>query len=207
MPQGLFVTLEGGEGAGKSTQLAHLADWLRQRGRDVVVTREPGGTELGERVRDILLHHRGAMAVETEVLLLFSARAEHLAQVVRPALAAGSIVLCDRFTDATYAYQCGGRGFPAERVASLESWVQQGLQPDLTFLLDVPVEVGMSRAGRRAVLDRFEREQHAFFERIRAHYLMAAAREPKRFRVIAADRDETEVTRALTAALQQVLGG
>lgn len=207
MKQGLFITLEGGEGAGKSTQLAHIATWLRAHHHDVVLTREPGGTELGERLREVLLHHRGSMAVETEVLLLFAARAEHLATVIRPSLAQGKTVLCDRFTDATYAYQSGGRGFPSERVADLEHWVQQGLQPDLTLLLDLPIEIGMGRAGQRGVFDRFEREQHSFFERVRSYYLAAAAREPKRFRVIDAAPSESDVSRSITQALEEVLGG
>ncbi|MBI3900183.1 MAG: dTMP kinase [Gammaproteobacteria bacterium] len=204
---GLFITFEGGEGAGKSTQLQRVADWLRAQQRDVVVTREPGGTELGERVREILLHHRGSMAVETEVLLLFTARAEHLAEVIRPALAAGKIVLCDRFTDATYAYQCGGRAFPRARIAALEHWLQQGLRPNLTLLLDVPVVVGMERAGRRGSSDRFEREQLEFFERVSAEYRAAAEREPQRFRLIDASRSEAEVTVAIIAALKEVVHG
>lgn len=207
MARGLFVTLEGGEGAGKSTQLTRAADWLRTHGHDIVVTREPGGTELGERVRDILLHHRGSMAVETEILLLFAARAEHLSSVIRPALAAGKTVLCDRFTDATYAYQSGGRRFSAERIAVLERWVQDDLRPDFTLLLDVPVDVGMERAGRRGVFDRFEREQRAFFERVRAAYLATAAREPGRFRVIDATRSEAEVSEAIATVLAQVPHG
>lgn len=207
MKPGIFITLEGGEGAGKSTQLAHIASWLRTHGHDVVLTREPGGTELGERLREVLLHHRGGMAVETEVLLLFAARAEHLATVIRPALASGKTVLCDRFTDATYAYQSGGRGFPAERVAELEQWVQQGLQPDLTLLLDLPIDVGMGRAGQRSEPDRFEREQHSFFERVRSYYLAAAAREPKRFRVVDATPSQADVSEAITEILKEALHG
>src|SRR5690606_40286049 len=131
MRRALFITLEGGEGAGKSTQLRAIADWLRRRGRDVVVTREPGGTPLGERLREVLLHGQGDMSPDAEALLMFAARAEHLARVIRPALAAGRSVLCDRFTDATYAYQGGGRGIPATRLAALEQWGQGGLRPDL----------------------------------------------------------------------------
>jgi dTMP kinase len=207
MKRGELITLEGGEGAGKSTQLTHIADWLRSKGRDVVVTREPGGTNIGERIREILLHHRGGMTVETETLLMFAARAEHLTQVIRPSLAAGKTVLCDRFTDATYAYQGGGRGLPRERIAELERAVQAGLQPQLTILLDLPTDVGLARAGQRGVFDRFESEQREFFERVRAAYLEAATREPGRFRVIDASRPETDVTRAITAALEAFLHG
>lgn len=205
MGRALFITLEGGEGAGKSTQLEAMKDWLISRGREVLVTREPGGTPLGERVREILLQPAGEMTVETETLLIFAARAEHLARVIRPALAAGKTVLCDRFTDATYAYQGGGRGLPRARIAELEGWVQDGLRPDLTILLDLPVEMGLKRAARRGQPDRFEREQRAFFERVRAAYLTAAAREPRRVRVIDASANTREVTQAIVATLEQQL--
>lgn len=205
MRRGLFITLEGGEGAGKSTQLEAVKDWLVGRGRGVIVTREPGGTPLGERIRELLLHSAGAMAAEAETLLVFAARAEHLARVIRPALAAGKTVLCDRFTDATYAYQGGGRGVPAARIAELERWAQGDLRPDLTLLLDVPVDVGLQRAEGRSTPDRFEREQQAFFERVRRSYLAGAAREPQRVRVIDASRGPAEVTRAIIAVLEQWL--
>ena len=197
MKRGYFITLEGGEGAGKSTALPFVRDWLRQAGHEVVVTREPGGTELGERVRELLLHRRELhMCTETETLLMFAARAEHLAQVIRPALAAGKTVLCDRFTDATYAYQGGGRGLPAARIAELESWVQGALRPDLTLLLDVPVETGLMRANQRSAPDRFEREQ-----RVRATYLKRARHEPQRVHVIDAARDLAAVQTQLQAVL------
>ncbi|MEK7816100.1 MAG: dTMP kinase [Pseudomonadota bacterium] len=202
MKRGYFITLEGGEGAGKSTALPFVRDWLAQAGHEVVVTREPGGTELGERVRDLLLHRRELhMSTETETLLMFAARAEHLVQVIRPALAAGKTVLCDRFTDATYAYQGGGRGLPAARIAELEAWVQGALRPDLTLLLDVPVETGLVRANQRSAPDRFEREQREFFERMRAAYLERARHEPQRVHVIDAARDLAAVQTQLQAVL------
>ena len=202
MKRGYFITLEGGEGAGKSTALPFVRDWLAQAGHEVVVTREPGGTELGERVRDLLLHRRELhMSTETETLLMFAARAEHLVQVIRPALAAGKTVLCDRFTDATYAYQGGGRGLPAARIAELEAWVQGALRPDLTLLLDVPVEMGLVRANQRSAPDRFEREQREFFERMRAAYLERARHEPQRVHVIDAARDLAAVQTQLQAVL------
>lgn len=207
MKRGLFITLEGGEGAGKSTQLDAIRRWLETKGREVVVTREPGGTELGERVRDVLLHRDGEIAPMAEVLLVFAARAEHLQRVIRPALAAGKTVLCDRFTDATYAYQGGGRGVPVERIAELEAWVQQGLRPDITLLLDVPVSIGLGRAQQRGAPDRFEREQQAFFERVRAAYLAAHERDPQRIHRIDATRPASEVTQAIIAALQGVIDG
>lgn len=202
MKRGYFITLEGGEGAGKSTALPFVRDWLAQAGHEVVVTREPGGTELGERVRELLLHRRELhMSTETETLLMFAARAEHLVQIIRPALAAGKTVLCDRFTDATYAYQGGGRGLPAARIAELEAWVQGALRPDLTLLLDVPVETGLMRANQRSVPDRFEREQREFFERVRAAYLERARRESQRIHVIDAARGLAAVQTQLQAVL------
>ena len=207
MRRGLFVTLEGGEGAGKSTQLDAVKDWLQHRGYEVVATREPGGTDLGERIREILLHHSGEMAVETETLLMFAARAEHLARVIKPALSAGKIVLCDRFTDATYAYQGGGRGMESARIAELERWVQGGLRPDLTILLDIPTDLGSQRAARRGTSDRFEREHGGFLERVRNAYLARANGEPKRVRIVDAARGESEVTRAVTDALRHFLDG
>lgn len=206
MTRGRFITVEGGEGAGKSTSLAFVRERLAQAGQHVVVTREPGGTELGERVREVLLHSRELhIAAETEALLMFAARAEHLARLIRPALETGKTVLCDRFTDATYAYQGGGRGLSAERIAQLEAWVQDGLRPDLTLLLDVPVEVGLSRANQRSAPDRFECEDRAFFERVRQTYLERARREPNRIRVIDAAQDRASVERQIAAALAETL--
>ena len=207
MPTGLFITLEGGEGAGKSTQLLAARDWLQHQGRDVVLTREPGGTVLGERIREILLHHSGEMAVNTETLLMFAARAEHLAGVIHPALSAGKTVLCDRFTDATYAYQGGGRGLAATRIAELEQWVQGDLRPNLTILLDVSVKVGTGRAAKRGVPDRFESEQGDFLERVRNSYLARARAEPKRIRIVDATRGESDVTRAMIDVLREFLHG
>src|SRR3989338_1122094 len=180
MKRGYFITIEGGEGAGKSTALPFVRDWLTRARHEVVVTREPGGTGPGDRVRALLLHRRELlMSAETEALLMFAARAEHLAKVIRPALTAGKTVLCDRFTDATYAYQCGGRGLAMERITATENQVQGELRPDLTLLLDVPVEAGRERAGNRSDPDRFERENNEFFTRVRETYLARARVEPK----------------------------
>ena len=186
---GRFITVEGGEGAGKTTQLAFIREYLERAGYQVVLTREPGGTALGEEIRALLLGHRhDGMTPATETLLMFAARAEHLKRVIRPALAAGCWVLCDRFTDATYAYQGGGRGVSPERIAVLEDWVQGELRPDLTLLFDLPVAAGLERAGRRGAADRFEREKADFFERVRAAYLERAWRDPDRHRIVNAAR-------------------
>ena len=208
---GLFITLEGPEGAGKSTNRDYLAELLGGSGREVVLTREPGGTPLAERIREILLTPAAEpMAVDTELLLMFAARAQHLAQVVRPALARGALVLCDRFVDATYAYQGGGRGVPVERIATLEAFVLGDLQPDLTLVFDLPVEIGLARAARRGALDRFEQEQRAFFEAVRQTYLQRAQARPDRYSIIDASRTLAEVQadlRALVARLESRLGG
>jgi dTMP kinase len=195
--RGRFITFEGIDGAGKSTQLAFVAERLRAAGIDLVVTREPGGTALAEQLRELILHQ--AMDRDTETLLVFAARCEHLARVIRPALEAGQWVLCDRFTDATYAYQAGGRGLPAARIAQLEQWVHAELQPDLTFLVDVPPAVAAQRLAAARAADRFEAEQEAFFARVRAVYLERAAREPERFVVL----DGTQTPEAL----RQLLAG
>lgn len=204
---GRFITVEGGEGVGKTTQLAFIREYLEQAGHRVVLTREPGGTALGEEIRSLLLGHRhDGMAPATETLLMFAARAEHLKRVIRPALAAGCWVLCDRFTDATYAYQGGGRGLPPERIAVLEDWVQGELRPDLTLLFDLPVAAGLQRAGRRGAADRFEREKADFFERVRAAYLERAWRDPDRHRIVNAARPvetvRTEVESILAGWLE-----
>jgi len=184
---GKFITLEGVDGAGKSTYLAALVDTLRRRGVAVVQTREPGGTALGEQLRTLLLGE--AMHAETEALLMFAARCEHIHEVIAPALARGDWVVSDRFTDASFAYQGGGRGLAFERLAVLESWVQQGLQPDLTLLFDLPVAIAQQRiAGMQRDLDRFERERLDFFVRVREAYLARAAAQPARVRVIDASR-------------------
>ena len=186
---GRFIVVDGGEGAAKTTQLAFMHAFLERAGKRVISTREPGGTALGEAIRALLLDHRhGDMALTAETLLVFAARAEHLERVIRPALVAGYWVLCDRFTDATYAYQGGGRGLPSADIAVLETWVQGDLKPDLTLLFDLPVAVGLKRAGRRGAPDRFEREQAAFFERVRAVYSERARQQPERYRIVDADR-------------------
>jgi len=204
MQPGLFITLEGGEGAGKSTQLEKIADWFRSRDRAVKVTREPGGTQAGEAIRRLLLE-RDHMAVshETELLLMFAARAQHITEVIRPELAAGRVVVCDRFTDATYAYQGGGRGMPRQQIEQLESWVQDDLRPDLTLLLDVPVDVGLGRAGNRGEADRFEAEAEGFFLAVRETYLDIARREPERVRVVDGSQPTAEVTAAIYRILEQ----
>lgn len=206
VPRGKFITIEGGEGGGKSTNLDFVRDYLERAGIEVVVTREPGGTALGEDIRALLLGHRhDGMSQDTELLLMFAARAEHLAKVICPALESGKWVLCDRFTDATYAYQGGGRGIPAARIAQLEEWVQGALRPDLTLLLDLPVEVGLERAGRRSDPDRFEREKTEFFERVRKTYLDLANGNAERFRVIDASGSFPEVQTSIAAVLEQLL--
>ncbi|MDF9621011.1 dTMP kinase [Pseudomonas entomophila] len=203
---GLFITLEGPEGAGKSTNREYLAARLREQGVDVVMTREPGGTPLAERIRELLLApSEETMAVDTELLLMFAARAQHLAQVIRPALARGAVVLCDRFTDATYAYQGGGRGLPVERIAILESFVQGELRPDLTLVFDLPVEVGLARAAARGRLDRFEQEGQAFFEAVRQAYLQRAGQQPQRYSLLDAAQPLEAVQRAIDALLPGIL--
>lgn len=203
---GLFITLEGPEGAGKSTNREYLAERLRERGIEVLLTREPGGTPLAERVRELLLTPSDEpMAADTELLLVFAARAQHLAQVIRPALVRGCVVLCDRFTDATYAYQGGGRGVPEARIAVLENFVQSGLRPDLTLIFDLPVEVGLARAAARGRLDRFEQEGRGFFEAVRQAYLRRARAEPQRYRVLDAAQPLDQVQRDLDGLLPQIL--
>ncbi|KQT34381.1 dTMP kinase [Methylophilus sp. Leaf414] len=192
---GLFITLEGMDGAGKSTHIPTILALLAKSGREVVSTREPGGTPLGEELRELLLHKE--MHVETESLLMFAARAEHLQQVILPALARGAIVLSDRFTDASYAYQCGARGLPLAKMQSLEKWVQGDLQPDITLLFDVPVEVSMQRLAGARTPDKFEAQGIEFFSKLRAQYLARAAEFPQRFRVIDANRSLEEVKKSV----------
>nr|WP_232108934.1 dTMP kinase [Pseudomonas mosselii] len=202
----MFITLEGPEGAGKSTNRDYLAARLREQGVDVVMTREPGGTPLAERIRELLLApSEERMAVDTELLLMFAARAQHLAEVIRPALARGAVVLCDRFTDATYAYQGGGRGLPVERIAILEAFVQGELRPDLTLVFDLPVEVGLSRAAARGRLDRFEQEGQAFFEAVRQAYLKRAGQQPQRYRLLDAAQPLSAVQQAIDALVPSIL--
>lgn len=203
---GLFITFEGPEGAGKSTNLQVFAKALRAAGCEPLLTREPGGTPVAERIREVLLsHHDENLCADTELLLMFAARAQHLEALIKPALAAGRVVISDRFTDATYAYQGGGRGIPVERIASLETWVQGDLRPDLTVVFDVPVEVGMARARARSELDRFEVEQQSFFEAVRATYLQRAAAEPRRYRVIDASGDLQQVAAGMQPLIDEVL--
>lgn len=187
--RGRFITLEGIEGTGKSTHAAYLATLLEKRGVRCLLTREPGGTPAGEAIRTLLLQReQGAMSGMTEVLLVFAARAQHLAAVIRPSLDAGLTVICDRFTDASYAYQGGGRGVAEADIAALENLVQSGLRPDLTLLFDAPVSTGLARARARGSSDRFETEQDAFFSRVRKTYLERAAAAPDRIRVLDATR-------------------
>jgi dTMP kinase len=194
--RGRFITLEGLDGAGKSTHLIWLVDTLRARGTVVVQTREPGGTVLGEKLRALLL--ADSMHLETEALLMFAARREHIAQVIEPALARGDWVVCDRFTDASFAYQGGGRGLARGKLAILEDWVQAGLQPDLTLMFDVSTEVARGRVtGMGRDLDRFEREQAEFFERVRTEYLARAAASKGRMRVVDASRPIEQIKTSL----------
>jgi dTMP kinase len=203
---GLFITLEGPEGAGKSTNRDYLAERLRAEGVEVVLTREPGGTPLAERIREVLLAPgEEQMNPDTELLLVFAARAQHLAEVIRPALARGAVVICDRFTDSTYAYQGGGRGLSLERIAALETFVQGDLRPDLTLLFDLPVEVGMARASARGRLDRFELEGHAFFEAVRSAFLTLAKAEPARYSLLDAAQPLAQVQHAIDALLPKLL--
>jgi dTMP kinase len=200
---GKFITVEGIEGVGKSTNIAHIRGLLEADGIPVVMTREPGGTPLGEAIRGLLLDPRyTGMSPDCELQLMFAARAEHLARVILPALGQGQWVLCDRFTDATYAYQGGGRGIDVEKIARLEQWVQGEFRPDLTVLLDVPVAVGLARAGKRGTLDRFEQEQIGFFERVRRAYLDLAERHDGRYRVIDANQPLASVQQQLDAVLR-----
>ncbi len=204
--RGRFITLEGSEGSGKSTNLNFIHQRLQQAGIEVVLTREPGGTPLGETIRELLLDHRQqAMASDTELLLMFAARAQHLNELIIPALEAGKWVLCDRFTDATYAYQGAGRGIANERIAQLEQWVQGELRPDLTFFLDLPVAQGLARAGERAELDRFEREEIDFFERVRQGYLNRAEAQPQRYRIVDASPQLLEVQAQLEHIIDDYL--
>ncbi|MCG2602767.1 MAG: dTMP kinase [Achromobacter sp.] len=200
--RGRFITLEGVDGAGKSTHTEWIAEFLRGQGLEVVSTREPGGTPLGEKLRALVL--TDPMGLDTETLLMFAARCEHLHQVIEPALARGAWVVCDRFTDATYAYQGGGRGLGAARVAALETWMQAG-RPDRTWLFDVPLAVARARLADAREPDRFEREGAAFFERTRTAYQARAAAEPDRIQVIDSTRAIPEIRAELEAGLRQLV--
>lgn len=203
---GKFITVEGSEGAGKTTALAFIRQYIASAGVDAVYTREPGGTELSETLRDILLDTRfKGMAESTELLTMFAARAEHIDKVIKPSLDAGKLVICDRFTDASFAYQGGGRGLSWERISQLRDWVQGELSPDMTLLLDIPVEIGLKRAGERSTPDRFEQESIAFFERVRSAYLRLAEEAPERFRIIDASLSIEEVHSQIAACLAEIM--
>ena len=199
MSQAKFITFEGVDGAGKSTHLAWVAQQLRSRGIELLVTREPGGTPLGERLRELLLNH--PMHAETEAMLMFAARREHVEQVIRPALQRGTWVISDRFSDASFAYQGGGRGVAVDKLEQLEQLTHADLQPARTFLFDIPVEVARQRLANNLTLDRFEQEQAAFFERVRQAYLARMKKNPQRFVLIHAEKTPAEVQEELATAL------
>lgn len=201
-----FITLEGIEGVGKSTLMPTLTDFIHAHGLDVLATREPGGSPVADRIRQLLLAAgEDAPVTDTELLLMFAARAEHLAVTIEPSLAAGRWVVSDRFTDATYAYQGAGRGVPDSRIAVLEQWVQGARAPDRTLLFDAPVDLAMERARGRGPADRFEAETTVFFDRARAKYLARAEAEPERFRVIDATASAADVAREACAAVADLL--
>jgi dTMP kinase len=202
-----FISIEGIEGAGKSTQLAFIQRYLNEQGKQLVVTREPGGTELGEQIRTLLLTPTSTgMASDTELLLMFAARAEHVEQVIKPALERDQWVLSDRFVDATFAYQGGGRGIDLQRILTLSDWTLKGLQTDVTFLFDLPVEMGQQRVlSRNEGIDRFEQEKVDFFQRIRERYLQRAQQEPNRIKVIDASKSIVEIELQLTVLLDKLL--
>ena len=204
--RGYFISLEGIEGAGKSSALAFIEKILKEAEIDYVVTREPGGTPIAEDIRKVLLHkHAEMMTPDTELLLFFAGRAQNIAHVIMPALQRGQWVIADRFTDASYAYQGGGRGLPMKHITALAEWVQGGLQPDLTFLFDVAVEIGLKRIKKRGIKDRIEREGLEFFERVRQAYLERATNYSDRFRVIRAEQDLAAVQRQLQDALSRIM--
>ena len=204
--RGKFITIEGTEGVGKTTNMAYVQQQLEAAGINVIVTREPGGTGIGEKIRELLLDARNNdLLDDTELLMMFAARAQHIQQVIEPALKTGQWVLCDRFTDATYAYQGGGRGIDTDRIAMLETWVQGALRPDLVLLLDVPVKTGLSRASERSAPDRFEQEQQSFFERVRQAYLDRADNDPQHYRIIDASQTLDAVQAQIKQAMQDLL--
>jgi dTMP kinase len=203
MMRGRFITLEGIDGAGKSSHVRWIARFLRGRGIRVKVTREPGGTPAGEKLRRIVLENRQRLHVETETLLMFAARREHLAKVIGPALERGIWVLCDRFTDATYAYQSGGSGVPWNKVSALEQWVHRGFQPDLTILFDVRPAIGRQRTGRKRNPDRFEREREAYYRRVRDGYRRRAAGDARRIRILDAEGSRSQVRKKLEIILSR----
>lgn len=203
---GTFITIEGGEGVGKSSNIAFILSYLQEKNIKVISTREPGGTALSEKIRDLLLDaDNKAMVSDTELLLMFAARAQHLDELIKPTLEKGQWILCDRFTDATYAYQGGGRGISIARIAELENWVQGTLRPDLTFLLDLPVEIGMKRASDRSEPDRIEQEKNSFFESVRYTYLELAKASPERYRIIDASQSLDDVQKDIAAVLDSFI--
>lgn len=206
MIRGKFITLEGVEGVGKTTNLAFIKEHLEQHHIPVVVTREPGGTLLAEKIRHLLLETDcEAISEQTELLLMFAARSQHIKHVIEPALAQGNWVLCDRFTDATYAYQGGGRNMKISTIEWLENLVQGNLRPDLTLLLDAPVEIGMERAKKRGAFDRFEAEKTSFFEHVRRAYLLQLELYPQRIKLIRANQPLIDVQRAIVDSLRVLL--
>ena len=202
--RGRFITLEGIDGAGKSSHLRWIARFLRARGKKVTITREPGGTPAGEKLRRLVLGSRQPLHAETETLLMFAARREHLARVIAPALKRGTWVLCDRFTDATYAYQSGGSGVAWDKVGALERWVHPGVQPDLTILFDISPAIGRQRTSRKRRKDRFERERDAYYKRARRAYLRRARTNPRRIRVLNARKTLPEVKKELENILSRL---
>jgi len=202
MQTGLFITVEGVEGVGKTTNIEFIKNWLQHQGIDYVVTREPGGTELGESLRNLLLHG-GDVSDKAELLMMFAARSQHIEKVIKPALAAGCWVLCDRFTDSTFAYQGGGRQLNPEWIRQLETLVQEDLQPDVTFLLDCPVEIGRARAAARSASDRIESQDLVFFNRVRDAFLHRASLYG-RFRVVDASQDLEQVQQQIEAVLVEI---
>ena len=206
MKQGVFITLEGGEGAGQSTNAQFMADYLRAQGKSVLVTREPGGMPVAEAIRGILLDASlPAMTMDTELLLMFAARHEHLQQTILPALAQGTWVICDRFTDSSYAYQGYARGIELQRIAELEQWVQGDIRPDYVFVFDLPVELGLARAKARSAADRFEQEQLAFFAKVRQGFLARAAQRPDRYVLIQAQQSLAHVQGQIQAQLACIM--
>ncbi len=206
MNEGKFITLEGGEGVGKSTNLLFIKEQVEKKGIKVITTREPGGTDFAEKIRALLLENREEKVAENaELLLMFAARAQHIDHVIQPALTKGQWVLCDRFTDATYAYQGGGRSMDMQMIAWLEDKIQGTLRPDLTLLLDAPIDVGIDRASQRGKLDRFESEKISFFEKVREVYLQRAKKYPQIIKVINADQDLDKVQSEINLQLQTLL--
>ncbi|MBL7003485.1 MAG: dTMP kinase [Gammaproteobacteria bacterium] len=204
--KGKFLTLEGGEGCGKTTNLNYIADYLRSNGVNLITTREPGGTEISEKIRSLLLDKNNVdIHADTELLMMFAARAQHLQQKILPAINNGQWVLSDRFTDSTFAYQGAGRGIEVKKIEALEQWVQAGFTPDKTFILDLPIEVGMERAAKRAELDRFESEKHEFFNHVRQGFLQRAKQNPSVYSVIDATGDLKSVQHKIKIELDKLL--